>query len=137
MSSYQFELSLRQYIAAFDGTNNLSPDVFMSLFDNIDPKDVTHFPIYEDERVIGDGPVTREEIFQLYSKLSASGLKMTLVHFRKIGGDCVDIKLRLEDSNGKEMKTIRVVHSYYSAPRYILKQEVPSSPSTIPVSVPM
>jgi len=30
MSSYQFELVLRQYIAASDGTNDLSPSEFKS-----------------------------------------------------------------------------------------------------------
>ena len=44
MSSYQYELALRQYIAAFDGTNDLSPVEFKSLFDNHHHKDVTHFP---------------------------------------------------------------------------------------------
>ena len=33
--SYQFELALRQYIAAFDGTNSISEEDFQSLFDNL------------------------------------------------------------------------------------------------------
>ena len=54
-------------------------------------------------------PVTREEMFQLYSELYASGLEISLIHLRKIGLDCIDIKLRLV--NGKEETTIRVVNT--------------------------
>jgi hypothetical protein len=39
--SYQFELALRQYIAAFDGFNNISPAEFQSRFDNLHHKDFT------------------------------------------------------------------------------------------------
>ena len=44
MSSYQYELALRQYIAAFDGTNNVSPAEFQSRFDNLYHKDFTFLP---------------------------------------------------------------------------------------------
>lgn len=112
--SYQFELALRQYIAAFDGTNDLSPAEFKSRFDNVYHKDFIFVP--KDERVIGgDGmmhlkarsPLTREEVFQQDSELYARGLQVTLIHFRKIGLGCIDIKLRLV--NGKEKSTVRVV----------------------------
>ena len=47
-------------------------------------------------------PVTREAIFQLYSKLLyTSGLKLTFIHFRNSSLECVDIKLHLE--NGEEI----------------------------------
>ena len=103
--SYQFELALRQYIAAFDGTNDLSPAEFKSRFDNVYHKDFIFVP--KDERVIGgDGmmhlkarsPLTREEVFQQDSKLylcPQTTAMLTLIHFRKIGLDCFDIKLRL------------------------------------------
>eukprot|EP00957_Ditylum_brightwellii_P030279 2293057-Ditylum_brightwellii.AAC.1 len=82
MSSYQFELAFRQYIAAFDGTNDLSPAEFKYLFDNVHHKDFNY--LFKDARVIGgDGmmhlkavtPVTRGEIYQLHSKHYASGQK--------------------------------------------------------------
>ena len=45
-------------------------------------------------------PLTREEVLQFDSKLYASRQNLTLIRFRKIGCNCVDIKLRLV--NGKE-----------------------------------
>ena len=119
--SYQFELALRQYIAAFDGTNDLSPAEFKSRFDNVYHKDFIFVP--KDERVIGgDGmmhlkarsPLTREEVFQQDSKHYASGHKVTLIHFRKIGLDCIDIKLCFVD--GKEESTVRDVKTKRSLP---------------------
>jgi len=131
MSSYQFELAFRQYIAAFDGANDLSPAEFKSLFDNVHHKGLNYLP--KDEKVIGgDGmmhlkavtPVTREEIYQLHSKHYASGQKVTLIHFRKIGLDCVDIKVRLV--NGKEETTVRVVNTLSNS-QVVLSREIDES----------
>ena len=129
MSTYQFELALRQYIASFDGTNDLTPAEFKSLFDNVYHKD---FYRLKDERVLGgDGmmhlkskAMTREEIFQFYSKHYASGQKVTLIHFRKIGLDCIDIKVRLV--TGKEVTTVRVV-STISGGQVVLSREIDES----------
>ena len=41
---YRFELALRQYIAAFDGTNSISPEEFKSRFDNLFHKDFNFLP---------------------------------------------------------------------------------------------
>ena len=126
--SYQFELALRQYIAAFDGTNDLSSSEFKSLFDNVYHKDFILKP--KDEKVIGGddmmhlkarSPLTREEVFQRDSKLYASGLQVTLIHFRKIGLDCIDIKLRLV--NGKEETTVRVITTI-AAKQAVVSQEI-------------
>ena len=55
--SYQFELALRQYIAAFDGTNNISPAEFQSRFDNLYHKYYTFLP--KDGKTMGkDGFTT-------------------------------------------------------------------------------
>ena len=136
MSTYQFELAFRQYVAAFDGTNDLSPAEFKSLFDNVHHKDFNYRP--KDEKVIGGddmmhlkakAPLTREEIFQLHSKHYASGQKVTLIHFRKIGLDCIDIKVRLV--TGKEDTTVRVVNTI-SGGQVVLSREIDESfPSKI------
>ena len=132
MSTYQYELAFRQYIAAFDGTNNLSPAEFKSLFDNVHHKDFNHRLM--DEKVIGrDGmmhlkkartSMTREEIFQLHSKHYASGQKVTLIHFRKIGLDCIDIKVRLV--TGDEETTVRVVNTI-SGGQVVVSREIDES----------
>lgn len=136
MSTYQFELAFRQYVAAFDGTNDLSPAEFKSLFDNVHHKDFNYRP-KDDKFRGGNGmihvkakaPLTREEIFQLHSKHYASGQKVTLIHFRKIGLDCIDIKVRLV--TGKEDTTVRVVNTI-SGGQVVLSREIDESfPSKI------
>ena len=131
MSSYQFELAFRQYIAAFDGTNDLSPAEFKTLFDKVHHKDLTYR--LTDEKVIGRDrimhlkartPLTREEIFELHSKHYASGQKVTLIHFRKIGMDCIDIKVRLVI--GEEETIVRVVNTI-SDGQVALSQEMDES----------
>jgi len=131
MSTYNYELAFRQYIAAFNGTNDLSPAEFKSLFDNVHHKDFNY--LLMDERVIGrDGmmhlkartPLTREEIFQLHSKHYASGQKVTLIHFRKIGLDCIDIKVRLV--TGDEETTVHVVNTI-SGGQVVVSREIDES----------
>eukprot|EP00984_Skeletonema_dohrnii_P038345 scaffold41481_cov316-Skeletonema_dohrnii-CCMP3373.AAC.1 len=46
-------------------------------------------------------------MFELKAARLANGTKVTLTHFRKVGSDCVDIKLCLVD--GKEESTVRDV----------------------------
>ena len=41
---YQFELALRQYIAAFNGTNDISPEEFKARFNNLYCKNYTFVP---------------------------------------------------------------------------------------------
>ena len=65
--SYQFELALRQYIAAFDGTNNISPAEFKSRFDNLYHKDYTFRP--------KDGKTMGKMDWQLWSQKSPSHAK--------------------------------------------------------------
>jgi hypothetical protein len=134
--SYEFELALRQYIAAFDGTNNISPVEFQTRFDNLYHKDFTFLPknktIRNDNGMMHSkarAPLTREEVFQLDSKLYASGQKVTLIHFRKIGLDCIDIKLGI--ANGKEKSTVRVVATI-TAKQAIVSREIDES---IPLTV--
>ena len=56
--SYPFELALRQYIAAFDGTgnNNISPAEFQTRFDNLYHQYFTFLP--KDEKAMGEDGFT-------------------------------------------------------------------------------
>ena len=147
MSSYnQFELAFRKYVAAFDGTNDLSPAEFKTLFDNLHHKDLKYRLI--DEKVIGgDGmmhlkakkPLTRDEKFESHAKMYASGHKVTLIYFRKISLDCIDTKVRIV--NGEEDEIRRVVHTI-SGGKAVLSQEItpglppvrPSMPGCTPAT---
>ena len=114
MSSYQFEIALRKFIAAFDGTNSISQADFQSRFDNLYHKNYTFKP--KSENVRGEdgllttkkqAPLSREEVFEVWSNKLASGTKMTLMHIRKIGLDCIDVKVR--QVTGQEENTFRVI----------------------------
>ena len=104
--SYQFEIALRQYIAAFDGTSSISQADFQSRFDNLYHKNYTVVPINK-TTFQSKGVMTRDEVFELESNMFADGTKMTLIHFRKIGLDCVDIMILME--NGNKEAVIRTV----------------------------
>ncbi len=104
--SYQFELALRQYIAAFDGTNSISQEDFQSRFDNLYHKNYTFVPINK-TTFQSKGIMTRDEVFELESNRFADGTKMTLIHCRKIGFDCIDIMILME--NGNKEAVIRIV----------------------------
>ena len=137
MSSCQFELACRQYVAAFDGTNDLSPAEFKALFDNVHHKDFKYRLM--DEKVIRDDDIihlkarkliTREEKFVSISKMYTSGCKITLIYFRKISRDCIDIKVRIV--NGEEERIHREVLAI-SDGQAILSQEIlPGSPPVRP-----
>mmetsp|Transcript_20776 Transcript_20776/g.31357 ORF Transcript_20776/g.31357 Transcript_20776/m.31357 type:complete len:154 (-) Transcript_20776:1134-1595(-) len=108
--SHQFELALRQYIAVFDGKNELPPADFQAKFDalyhpkfSFVPKDNTDRA--EDGMILASKatPLSRDEMFAKEKAKYAAGTSMTLVHLRKIGLDCFDIAIKEEDT------TIRVV----------------------------
>ena len=133
MSSYQFELALRQFIAAFDGTNSISQADFRSRFDNLYHKNYTFQP--KSENVRGEdgllttkkqAPLSRDEVFEVLSNKLASGTKMTLIHFRKIGLDCIDIKVR-QVTPGQEENTLRVI-STLSDSQSVVAREIDESP---------
>ena len=118
MSSYHFELALRQYFAAFDGTNNISPAEFRSRFENLNHKDFTFR--------LKDGTIlTREEVYEHDTKLLASGIKVKLIYIRRIGLDNIDIKI--EVANGDEHKTVRVVATI-SEGKTVICREIDESP---------
>lgn len=118
MSSYHFEIALRQYFAAFDGSNNISPAEFKSRFDNLNHKDFTFR--------LKDGTIlTREEIYERQTKLLASGTRVrTFIYFR-IGSDNIDIKI--EVANGEENKIVRVVATI-SEGKTVICREIDESP---------
>ena len=133
MSSYQFEIALRQFIAAFDGTNSISKADFQSRFDKVYHKNYTFQPKSENVR-LEDGllitkkqaPLSRNEVYEVLSNKLASGTKMTLIHFRKIGLDCIDIKVR-QVTPGQEESTLRVISTLTDS-QSVVAREIDESP---------
>ena len=116
--SYQYEIALRQYIAAFDGTNSISQEEFKSRFDNLHHKDYTF-------HASNGNALTREQMYERHANQFSSGTKATLIHFRKLGLDCFDVKIALD--NGEKHMTIRKVTTI-SDKRAVVAKEIDESP---------
>eukprot|EP00984_Skeletonema_dohrnii_P011336 scaffold4515_cov124-Skeletonema_dohrnii-CCMP3373.AAC.3 len=122
--SNQFELALRKYIAAFDGIkDNISTAEFKSRFDNLHHK-YFNFVLVPRSKGLLTLTLKREEVFELEAARLANGTKVTLVHFRKVSLDCVDIMLRLV--SGKEETTVRVV-TVITANQAVASREIEES----------
>uniref|UniRef100_A0A7S2LWR3 Uncharacterized protein n=1 Tax=Skeletonema marinoi TaxID=267567 RepID=A0A7S2LWR3_9STRA len=120
--SYQFELALRQYIAAFDGNNNISPAKFRTRFDNLYHKDFNFLSKH-------GKTLTREEVYEREASKLANGTKVTLIHFRKIGLDCIDIKLGLVNGGEDSTSTVRIVTTI-TAGQAVTSKEIDESPES-------
>lgn len=124
--SHQFELALRQYIAAFDGKNGTSSDEFKTLFDNLFHQDFTFLTKgCEYFKSSSQKPYTREQIYRREASKLAKGIKVDLVHFRKIGLNCRDIKLRM--TYGEEDYTARIAATFNANMQAIIFREIDES----------
>ena len=109
------EASFRQYITVFDGTNREFSEVEQTKFDNLFHKDFTMtiktneaYESIKDDCYYGK-MITRDELIAIHEKSLAKGTNTTLIHFRKIGLDCLDVQFRVQ--NEDEDKVIRVVYT--------------------------
>ena len=113
--SHQFEMALRQYIAVFDGSNT-APDDFQAKFDALYGPKYTFVPkgAKADQKgwdaigmeLTSKEPIGRAAFLEAEKAKYASGTKLTLVHIRKIGLDCFDIKIESGDSFVRTVTTI-------------------------------
>jgi len=75
-------------------------------------------------------PLTREEVYEREASKLASGTKVTLIHFRKIGLDCIDIKLGLVECGEEDCtSTVRVVTTI-TAGQAVTSKEIDESPES-------
>lgn len=117
MSTYQFELALRRYVAAFNGKNVSLAD-FKTRFDNIYHKDFTF--LSKDGHKLPRDVVYEREV----QKFTSHETKVTLIHYRMIGLDCIDAKLGLV--TGDEERTVRAV-STLSSGKAVISKEIDES----------
>eukprot|EP01083_Nonionella_stella_P075502 205299_1 len=116
------EASFRQYITVFDGTKREFSEVEQTKFDNLFHKDFTMTikttEAYESikEDCYYGKMITRDELIAIHENLlwRRKGIidlwtKATLIHFRKIGLDCLDVQFRVQ--NEDEDKVTRVVYT--------------------------
>ena len=50
--------------------------------------------------------LTREEVYVNEAAIWADGTKMALIHFRRIGSDCIDIKLHLVNGENESISRV-------------------------------
>ena len=110
-------------------TERMAPtsfDEFKFLFDNLFHQDFT-FLTKECEyfKSSSQKPYTREQIYQKEARKLAKGIKVELVHFRKIGLNCRDIKLRM--TYGEEDYTARIAATFNANMQAIVFREIDES----------
>ena len=76
---------------------------FQSRFDNVFHDDFTFHYCINDASKKESRKITREEVYVNEAETWADGTKMDLIHFRRIGSDCIDIKLRLVNGEKKSI----------------------------------
>ena len=94
-----FKSALQEYLAAFDGSNNDFSQI-EHLFD----------ALYHEASMCTSKEgkkLTRVQTKMLHSKYLAKGSKAPLLHYKRIGFTCADIKFRMV--NGEEDTTIHLV----------------------------
>lgn len=112
------EPALRKYFAAFDGTKKDFSDV-EDLFE------VLYHPTFA--LTTADGKiVARDDVKEMHSGYLAMAPKVRLIHYRKIGLECVDVKFRVVAAG--DVKVVRVIYSYSIEDGRLLKaQEISDS----------
>ncbi len=107
--TYTFERAFSHYISAFDGTCGISTAEFQSRFDIVFHDDFTFHCNNDDDDDASkkeSRTLTREEVYVNEVAIWADGTKMTLIHFRRIGSDCIDIKLRLVNGENESISRV-------------------------------
>mmetsp|Transcript_12758 Transcript_12758/g.21947 ORF Transcript_12758/g.21947 Transcript_12758/m.21947 type:complete len:141 (+) Transcript_12758:151-573(+) len=117
----QYEMALRQYLSEFDGAKkdfSAVEDKFNALFH--DKFSVT-FEEGED--------FSREDMKSMHAGFLTKGAKITLIHLRKIGLNCLDVKFTAQ-AEGEEDQTIHLVYTIEDE-KIVQAQEVDSIGSVI------
>ena len=107
--TYTFERAFSHYISAFDGTCGISTAEFQSRFDNVFHDDFTFHYCNNDDDASSkkeSRTLTREEVYVNEAAIWADGTKMALIHFRRIGLDCIDIKLCLVNGENESISRV-------------------------------
>ena len=97
-----FKPSLEKYLAAYDGTTKDFSDV-EPLFDGLFHHD---FTLVRGKRNGKVQTLTRDATRKIHSRQLALGSKAALIHYRRIGLFCFDIKIQLENHKEGHMDTI-------------------------------
>jgi hypothetical protein len=107
--TYTFERAFSHYISAFDGTCGISTAEFQSRFDNVFHDDFTFFRYCNNDDDASKKEfrtLTREEVYVDEAAIRADGTSVAMIHFRRIGSDCIDIKLRLVNGDNESISRV-------------------------------
>jgi hypothetical protein len=98
------EPALRQYFAQFDGTKKDFSTEAEHLFDNLVHEKFT--------LTLTDGTaVSRDAVKEMHADQLSKGTIVTLVHFRKIGFECVDAKFAVQNDREGIYKITHLIYS--------------------------
>lgn len=101
------EAALREYLAPFDGTNKDFLEVvqlFSSVFHEKTVFDAKFALVLKNRKTL-----TRDDIKELYVSHLSKGSKIKLLHFKRIGLNCIDVQVQV--GNEKENDVVRMVYS--------------------------
>ena len=102
--TYTFERAFSHYISAFDGTCSISTAEFQSRFGNVFHDDfIFHC---NNDALKESRTLTREEVYVNEAAIRADGTRVALIHFRRIGLDCIDIKLHLVNGENESISRV-------------------------------
>ena len=121
------EPAFRQYAAAFDGTKKDFSEVeplFDALYHNNFTAEKKVYNKEHDKYRIQQ--VKRDEVKEAHKAYLAKGSKVTIVHYRKIGLNCIDVEACL--TSAEEERTVRIVFSIEDG-KLAHGEEVDSLPS--------
>ena len=106
MSSSNVEAALRRYYTSYDGTPKEFEQV-EDLFDTVYHKNFTLFlkdngDSYVDPvrgNLVGrEAILDRDAVKKFHASYLSKGAKVFLIHYRRIGLDCVDVQFKVESS---------------------------------------
>lgn len=118
MSSSNVEAALRRYYTSYDGTPKQFEEV-EALFDSVYHENFTLFlndnGDYIDPvrgNLVGRETILdRDAVKKFHASYLTKGAKVTLIHFRRIGLDCVDVQFKVESKSKGDTREFRMVYT--------------------------
>ena len=98
------EAALRSYFAVFDGSKREDFSYIEPLFDALYAKNFT-LVLKNDDAYTSTASIfygmtlSRDQVKDDHAKKLSKGTKLTLIHFRKIGLNCVDVQFALKNED--------------------------------------
>ena len=119
MSSSNVEAALRRYYTSYDGTPKQFVEV-EALFDSVYHENFTLFlkdngDSYVDPvrgNLVGRETILdRDAVKKFHASYLTKGARVVLIHYRRIGLDCVDVQFQVESKSKGDTRKFRMVYT--------------------------